>query len=64
MASQLAYYEARARGMSAAELDFAIRDVTETLELWPDREPTEPYVAKLLAEFDAFTVARQRRGSR
>lgn len=54
--SLLARYTARARTMSVAELTYAIGDVKETLTIWRDRDPCEPYNSKLWAEFDAYTT--------
>lgn len=57
--SLLAYYEAKAKDMSSAELHFAIADVKDTLEIWKGTE--NEYTRKLLAEFDAYTVERNKR---
>ena len=50
--------------MDIASLLYAIKDVTETLQAFRDRETSDPYVAKLYAEFDAYTVEvyKRRRG--
>jgi hypothetical protein len=60
----LAHYTARAKDMDIASLLYAIKDVTETLQAFRDRETSDPYVAKLYAEFDAYTVEvyKRRRG--
>tara|TARA_R110000868_G_scaffold388_4_gene3154 strand:+ start:3002 stop:3190 length:189 start_codon:yes stop_codon:yes gene_type:complete len=60
----LAHYTARAKDMDIASLLYAIKDVTETLQAFRDRETNDPYVAKLYAEFDAYTVEvyKRRRG--
>ena len=52
----LPHYTRKARTMTRAALDYAIQDIQAALACWPDRDPSEPYVAKLLAEFDAYTV--------
>lgn len=59
--SLLAHYTARAKGLSTASLLYAIRDVSETLQIHRDRPIDDPYVAKLYAEFDAYTVELQKR---
>jgi hypothetical protein len=40
-------------------ISFAIKDVSETLTLHRDKPITEPYVAKLLAEFDGLVELRR-----
>jgi len=57
----LAYYETRAKSKPVAELDHALKDVNATLALHRERDTRDPYVAKLLAEFDALTVELIRR---
>lgn len=59
----LEYYEARAKQMPIEQLLHAIRDVKETLEIWKSESLWHPYVQKLYAEFDAYTVERNRRYS-
>ena len=58
---QLARYTERAKTMTDAALIYAVRDVSETLNLYRDVEPTHDYAAKLWAEFDAYTVELNRR---
>lgn len=60
----LAHYTARAKTLSAAELLHALRDLKETLQIHRDRPLSDPYVAKLYAEFDAYSVEihKRRRG--
>ena len=57
----LAYYEAQAKAKPIAELNHAIQDVKATLAIHRERDTRDPYVAKLLAEFDAMTVELSRR---
>lgn len=52
----LAHYTERAKDMGDVALHFALIDVRDTMRLWKHEEPSHPYVAKLLAEFDAYTV--------
>lgn len=63
--STLARYEEIARTMTDGALLYAIRDVSETLDIWK-REPETDYTRKLWAEFDAYTVeiAARRAGKR
>ncbi len=51
----------KARAHSDRELDFAIADIMATQAIWRDAPEGDAYVAKLNAEFDAFTTERQRR---
>lgn len=62
--SLLAHYTATAKNLSTSTLIFALRDVTDTLAIYRDHPLNHPYVAKLFAEFDAYTVelAKRRRG--
>ena len=62
----LAAYEAQAKGKPIAALEYAARDIAATLPIYRERDTRDPYVAKLLAEFDAVTVelARRRRLTR
>jgi hypothetical protein len=57
----LAYYESLAKGKPVAELNHAIQDVKATLAIHRERDTRDPYVAKLLAEMDAYTVEMIRR---
>jgi hypothetical protein len=57
----LAYYEARAKAKPIAELNHALTDIVATLPIYRERDTRDPYVAKLLAEFDALTVELSRR---
>lgn len=54
----LAKYTERAKKMTAAELDYALRDITMTIKL---HEYGTDYSNKLYAEFDAYTVEVSRR---
>ncbi len=58
----LTHYTRRACGMLDDHLLGAIADVRETLTIWRDEDPVRnPYVAKLWAEFDAYTTEMQQR---
>lgn len=57
----LAYYEKRARSQPVAALDYATRDITATLSVMRERDTRDPYIAKLMCEFDAVTVELSRR---
>ena len=57
----LAYYEKTARGLSVTTLNMALKDIQATLPIYRERDTRDPYVAKLLAEMDAFTVELIRR---
>jgi hypothetical protein len=61
MTNLLLHYERKATGLTDAQLRYALGDITSTLRIWRDRPPTDPYIAKLLAEFDAYTVELYRR---
>ena len=60
----LAHYTAIAKNLSVAELARALRDIKETIVIHRDRPLNDPYVAKLYAEFDAYSVEiyKRRRG--
>jgi hypothetical protein len=47
--------------MTDEALDYSIRDVCATIDIWRDRPTSDLYVSKLLREFDAYTVERNRR---
>lgn len=34
------------------KLRYALHDIKDSLALWPDKEPTDPYCAKLWREWD------------
>jgi len=57
----LAYYEKQARTLSAGTLAHAIRDISDTLSVMRERDTRDPYIAKLMNEFDAMTVELSRR---
>lgn len=57
----LAYYEARAKAKPIAELNYALRDISETLPIYRERDTRDPYLAKLLAEMDSITFELSRR---
>jgi hypothetical protein len=54
-------FTAKARAHSDAALEWAIADIMATQAIWRDAPEHHAYVAKLNAEFDAFTTERQRR---
>jgi hypothetical protein len=56
----LSYYEAKAKDMTDAALRHSLSDVIATLECWP-RDADTPYVRKLWAEKDAYSVEISRR---
>ena len=56
-----AYYEKAARGLSVATLNHAVQDIQDTLAVMRERDVRDPYIAKLMNEFDAFTVEMARR---
>ena len=51
----LAYYEQRAKQMQAPALAYAMQDVSQTLHVMRERDTRDPYIAKLLAEMDAYS---------
>ena len=51
----------RAKGLSIGELLHALRDIKSTLAIWRNRPLSDPYVAKLYAEFDAYSVETYKR---
>ena len=58
-------YEKRAKLMPVGKLLHALRDIKATLAIWRDRPLSDPYIAKLYAEFDAYSTEtdhRQRHG--
>jgi nitrogen fixation/metabolism regulation signal transduction histidine kinase len=57
----LAYYEAIAKAKPVAELRHAIQDISATMGVMRERDTRDPYMAKLLNEFDAMTVELSRR---
>tara|TARA_R110000868_G_scaffold303695_1_gene564208 strand:+ start:161 stop:382 length:222 start_codon:yes stop_codon:yes gene_type:complete len=54
-------YEKRAKLLTIGELLHALRDIKSTLAIWRDRPLDDPYVAKLYAEFDAYSTETYRR---
>ena len=52
----LAWYESHAKRKPIAELQGALRDIAATLPIYRERDTRDPYVAKLLAEMDAYTM--------
>ena len=69
MENLLAKYEERAKTMTAAELHYALLDVVKTLDILESDEATRnslstnPYLQKLYAEKDAYSVEIYRRRS-
>lgn len=57
----LAYYEARAKQMKPESLAYAVNDIKQALGVMRERDMRDPYIAKLMCEFDAFTVEMTRR---
>ncbi|CAB5220180.1 hypothetical protein UFOVP231_84 [uncultured Caudovirales phage] len=57
----LGYYEALAKRMRPESLAYAVKDVKQTLDVMRERDPRDPYIVKLMCEFDAFTVEMQKR---
>jgi len=57
----LAYYAAQAKGKPIAQLQYALRDIAATLQIYKEHSPSHPYAAKLWAEFDAITSEITRR---
>ena len=54
-------YEKRAKLMPIGELLHALRDIQSTLAIWRERPLDDPYIVKLYAEFDAYSVERYKR---
>ena len=40
--------------MTLSQVNFALADIKETLQIWRDEPATHPYVAKLLREWDSM----------
>lgn len=59
--SLLVKYTEKAKGMSDAALVYSIRDVVDTMAFHRMKPTDDPYMAKLLAEFDAYTVEQHKR---
>ena len=57
----LQWYTARAKSRTQNELACAVKDISATLAIHRERDMRDPYVAKLWAEFDAYTVEMSRR---
>ena len=62
--SLLAHYTDRAKTVDTYILRYAVKDILATLQLHRDKPTTDSYVAKLLAEFDAYTVELYNREKR
>jgi hypothetical protein len=61
MENLLAKYEERAKTMADATLFYALRDVMDTLAVLHDVPMSDPYIQKLYAEFDAYSVEMYKR---
>jgi len=59
--SLLARYERIAKTMPIAQLFYAIYDIKEAMKANKEKPLNDPYVQKLFAEFDAYTVEIQKR---
>jgi hypothetical protein len=57
----LSFYEKRAKQLSTNQLLYALRDIRETMTIWRDKPLSDPYMVKLYAEFDAYSVERYKR---
>lgn len=43
------------------EIQFALGDIAETLQIWRDEKPiTDPYMVKLWGEWDALITEKQK----
>lgn len=62
--ARLAHYTALARSMATHHMEHAIKDILVTLRGLRDRPLTDPYIAKLYAELDAYTVEVTKRRRR
>jgi hypothetical protein len=54
--THLQRFTERAERLSLAELHWALSDVTKTLHAFRERPLSDPYIDKLYAEFDAYSV--------
>ena len=59
--SLLVRYTEKAKGLNDAALIYSLADVVATMRNFSERATDEPYMAKLLAEFDAYTVEQAKR---
>jgi len=59
--SLLVRYTEKAKGLNDAALVYSLADVVKTMAVFRDSPVTEPYMAKLLAEIDAYTVEQAKR---
>lgn len=58
------HFEQKCAKMSLAELQFASRDLRETLAVHKEASWKDPYVQKLWAEHDAVVVEKHKRTTR
>ena len=61
MQAQRAKYAEKAKGMTEAALEYAIKDVRETLDCHTDSDPFSGYCGRLWSEFEAYTEALKAR---
>ena len=47
--------------MPTGQLLHALRDIQATMAIWRDKPLSDPYMVKLYAEFDAYSVERYKR---
>jgi hypothetical protein len=57
----LSFYEKRAKYMTSAQLNHALRDISATMAILRHKPLSDPYMVKLYAEFDAYTVELHKR---
>jgi len=55
-------FEAKFAAMTDAGIEWSIRDIRETMDIWRDEKPmNDPYMVKIWAEWDAATAEAQKR---
>ena len=52
----LAWYTEIAKHKPVDKLAYAVQDINHTLSVMRERDTRDPYIAKLLAEMDAYTT--------
>jgi glutathione synthase/RimK-type ligase-like ATP-grasp enzyme len=55
------YFAAKFNSMTIAQIDYALTDIKETLDIWRDQETD--YTRKLWAEWDYLIVRKQKMGA-
>lgn len=50
--------------LTDAQLEWTLKDIAETLKIWRDEPTSNPYVAKLLREWDAALNEKSKRNSK